>query len=120
MHNSAPSERTSAALRGILRPARQLSACAVAALKYAAMGWEVFPAPPGQKKSHKSQEHSGAKWGKTTDPDVIRADFRKWPNANVAIVTGAESRIFVVEADTVVGHGVDGLASIQALEAERS
>ncbi|WP_192738427.1 bifunctional DNA primase/polymerase [Bradyrhizobium sp. OAE829] len=90
----------------------------MAALKYAAMGWEVFPAPPGQKKSHKSQEHSGAKWGKTTDPELIRADFRKWPNANVAIVTGAESGIFVVEADTVVGHGVDGLASIQALEAE--
>src|SRR5437879_12971179 len=37
-----------------------------AALEYAAMGWEVFPAPLGQKKSHKSEKFSGAKWGKTT------------------------------------------------------
>jgi hypothetical protein len=80
------------------------------------MGWEVFPAAPGQKKSHKSQEHSGAKWGKTIDPEEIRKDFRKWPDANVAIVTGATSGIFVVEADTIEGHDVDGLASIKALE----
>ncbi|MEK9282738.1 bifunctional DNA primase/polymerase [Bradyrhizobium sp. ISRA442] len=82
------------------------------------MGLEVFPAPPGQKKSHKSEKHSRAKWGKTTDPDEIRNDFRKWPNANVAIVTGTTSGIFVIEADTAEGHGVDGLASIRVLEAK--
>jgi len=108
----------STARRDVMQSAQLLSARGDAALKYAAMGWEVFPAPIGQKKSHKSQEHSGAKWGKTIDPEEIRADFRKWPNANVAIVTGATSGIFVVEADTVEGHGVDGLASIKALEAE--
>jgi hypothetical protein len=105
----------SGAWRGVLQSPRPLSARGTAALEYAARNWEVFPAPPGQKKSHKSQEHSGAKWGKTIDPEEIRADFRKWPNANVAIVTGATSGIFVVEADTVEGHGVDGLASIKAL-----
>ena len=89
-----------------------------AALEYAQRGWWVFPAPPGQKKSYKSEEHSGAKWGKTTDPEEIRRDFRKWPDANVAIVTGAASGIFVLEADTIDGHGVDGLASIRALETE--
>jgi hypothetical protein len=102
----------------MLQSTRLLSARGTAALEYAAMGWEVFPAPPGWKKSHKSEEHSGAKWGKTTDPEEIRRDFRKWPIANVAIVTGATSGIFVLEADTVEGHGVDGLASIKALEAE--
>jgi bifunctional DNA primase/polymerase-like protein/primase-like protein len=108
----------SGAWRGVLQSPRPLSARGTAALEYAAWNWEVFPAPPGQKKSHKSQEHSGAKWGKTIDPEEIRADFHKWPNANVAIVTGATSGIFVLEADTVEGHGVDGLASIKALEAE--
>ena len=104
--------------RGVLQSTRPLSARGTAALEYATIGWEVFPAPPGQKKSHKSEEHSGAKWGKTTDPEEIRMDFRKWPRANVAIVTGLTSGIFVLEADTVKGHGVDGLASIEALEAE--
>ena len=90
-----------------------------AALEYAAMGWEVFPVPPGTKKSYKSAQYSGgAQWGKTTDPEEIRKDFRNWPTANVAIVTGATSGIFVVEADTAEGHGVDGLASINMLEAE--
>lgn len=108
----------SAAWRGVLQSAQPLSARGAAALQYAAMGLEVFPAPPGQKKSHKSQEHSGAKWGKTTDAEEIRSDFRKWPNANVAIVTGETSGIFVIEADTAEGHGVDGLASIRVLEAK--
>jgi P4 family phage/plasmid primase-like protien len=89
-----------------------------AALEYAAMGCEVFPAPPGEKKSYKAEKYSGAKWGKTNDPKIIRQDFRKWPNANVAIVTGVTSGIFVIEADTTEGHGVDGLASISELEVE--
>ena len=89
-----------------------------AALQYAAMGWEVFPAPPGEKKSYKAEKFSGAKWGKSNDPNIIREDFRKWPKANVAIVTGAASGIFVIEADTLEGHGVDGLASINELEAK--
>ena len=74
--------------------------------------------PPGTKQSYKSEKVSGTKWGKTTDPEEINRDFRRWHGANVAIVTGAGSGIFVLEADTVEGHGVDGLASIKALEAK--
>jgi Bifunctional DNA primase/polymerase, N-terminal/AAA domain len=82
-------------------------------------GWSVFPAPAGQKKSHKSAKHSGGrKWGMTTDADEIRRDFEQWPDANVGVVCGAVSGIFVVEADTMAGHGVDGIASLTALEAE--
>jgi hypothetical protein len=37
-----------------------------AALSYAERGWDIFPAPPGKKKSYKSEKYSnGAKWGKT-------------------------------------------------------
>jgi hypothetical protein len=90
--------------------------CLPAALAYAASGLLIFPVPRGEKKSHKSAEHSnGRKWGATADPDEIRRDYSRWPNANVGIPTGAENAVWVLEVDTNEGHGVDGLASLQAL-----
>jgi hypothetical protein len=89
-----------------------------AALEYARRNWSVFPAPPGQKKSYLAQKYSGTRWGSATDPNVIRSTFRRFADANVAIVTGVVSGIFVIEADTIKGHGVDGIASISALEDE--
>ncbi|MBO6776144.1 MAG: bifunctional DNA primase/polymerase [Marinibacterium sp.] len=87
-----------------------------AALEYAARGWHVFPAPKGEKKSHKSAEHSGGrKWGATTDPCEIDRDWKQWPQANVGIVTGPKSGFFVIEADTEAGHGVDGIANLAEL-----
>ena len=72
-------------------------------------GWHVFPSPPGTKKSHKSAEYSdGRPWGATRDLDEIRRDFEQWPEANVGVVCGEISGIFVVEADTLAGHGKDG------------
>jgi Bifunctional DNA primase/polymerase, N-terminal/Primase C terminal 2 (PriCT-2) len=89
------------------------------ALAYAARGWFVFPAPAnGEKKSHKSAEFSsGRAWGATTNAQQIQRDFTRWPNANIGVVTGPKSGIFVVEADTPEGHNVDGIASMRALEA---
>src|ERR1039458_3963157 len=91
-----------------------------AALDYAQRGWHVFPArSDGSKKSEKSAKFSnGHRWGNTIDPAEIRANYRKWPNANVGIATGPNTGVFVVEADTNEGHDVDGIASLQALEAE--
>jgi hypothetical protein len=89
------------------------------ALHYANMGWHVFPVPPGTKKSHKSAARSdGRPWGKTIDPEEIRRDFEQWPDANIGIATGEESDILVLDADTMAGHGVDGLASITELESK--
>ena len=88
------------------------------ALDYAARGWSVFPAPPGEKKSYKSAEHSnGIRWGATTNPATIKHDFRKWSDANIGLPCGADSGFFVVEADTKEGHDVDGISSLRALEA---
>jgi hypothetical protein len=88
-----------------------------AALDYARRGWSVFPAPPGEKKSFKSARHSGGrKWGKTRDLDEIKQDWATWSDANVGIPTGAENGFFVVEADTMSSHGVNGIASLSALE----
>ena len=92
------------------------SRCLPAALAYAAQGWTSFPAPRGTKKSHKKAETSnGRNWGATADPDEIRRDYAKWQRANVGIPTGAENGIWVLEADTKQGHGIDGIASLQAL-----
>src|SRR5262245_31188859 len=78
------------------------------ALLYAGMGWCIFPAPRGEKKSHKSAEHSnGRRWGATTDPEEIARDFRRWPQANLGIQTGQANKIFDVETDTLQGHDVD-------------
>ena len=99
------------------RPRSQPNPRLVAALNYAERGWTVFPAPPGTKKSHKSAEHSGgARWGATRDPKQIRKDFRKWPDANIGIPTGADNGIVVFETDTPKGHNVDGEASLRTLE----
>ena len=91
-----------------------------AALAYAKRGWHVFPVPPGKKKSYKSADYSGGRqWGATTDAKEIKQDFARWPQANIGIVTGPKSGIFVVECDTKQGHSVDGIASLRALERKR-
>jgi hypothetical protein len=89
-----------------------------AALRYATeRGWAIFPAPRGEKKSHKSAKFSdGRRWGATADPNQIRRDFNRWPKANIGIPTGAVNRIFVVEADTPLGHNVDGISALTSLE----
>jgi RecA-family ATPase len=81
--------------------------------------WDIFPANVVEKKSCKSAQFSnGRKWGKTKDPEEIRADFRRWPAAGIGVPTGVDNKIFVVEADTPEGHDVDGIASLRALESE--
>jgi hypothetical protein len=93
-----------------------------AALHYASeQGWEIFPAPPGEKKSYKSAEYSnGKKWGKTKIADEISSDWARWPNANVGLPTGAENGFWVTEADTAAGHAVDGIAKFNELIAQHS
>jgi putative DNA primase/helicase len=95
-----------------------------AALAAAAQGCTVFPVPPGTKKSNKSAERDadkniiGARWGATSDPDQIRADRRAFPHSNIGIPTGPENGFFVLDADTIAGHGVDGIGNLATLEAK--
>jgi hypothetical protein len=88
-----------------------------AALTYADFGWTVFPAPPGEKKSYKSEEYSGTKWGQTNDPGQIVRDWKKWPDANIGLPCGRRNNIFVVEVDNKVGsHSANGFIAFAELQ----
>jgi Bifunctional DNA primase/polymerase, N-terminal/Primase C terminal 2 (PriCT-2) len=79
------------------------------------LGWSVFPAKFAGKKKFgctSAENSNGNPWGSTRDPDEIRAYWRRWPNAAIGLPTGAVNGLFVVETDTIDGHGVDGRESL--------
>jgi hypothetical protein len=69
---------------------------AAAALRYAAAGWPVFPVRPASDPCPapgdcpcKSPLTAHGFKDATCGPDVIRGWWRRWPDANVGIATGA-------------------------------
>jgi hypothetical protein len=88
-------------------------------------GWKIFPArmENGKKFSWMCAEHAPGheNWGMSNDPEWVRKNFSRarWRDkCGIGIPTGAVNGIFVVEADTVKGHGVDGLASLRRMQGE--
>lgn len=94
------------------------------ALRYASLGWKVWWAnyPIGfgdsAKCSCRNPDHVGRSAGKhpighdwaqsaTDKPDVIRSLFSQREDANISIITGAVSRIFVLDLD-----GQKGIAAL--------
>jgi hypothetical protein len=80
-----------------------------AALTYAALGWPVFPChtttPVGCSCGDADCDHPGkhprtlrGKDDATTDPSIIRAWWKRWPTANLAIRTGAPA-VDVLDVD---------------------
>jgi putative DNA primase/helicase len=86
---------------------------------YGSKGIYVFGVRPGTRESYKSMKYGNRRrWGMTIDDAEIIANWKRWPNADVCIATGSDSKIFVLDQDTVEGHGPDrdGAASLAALE----
>jgi Bifunctional DNA primase/polymerase, N-terminal/Primase C terminal 2 (PriCT-2)/AAA domain len=66
-----------------------------AALAYARRGWPVFPCKPRSKAPLTEHGFHDA----STDPTIIRQWFTRWPDANIAIATGARSGFIVIDED---------------------
>jgi hypothetical protein len=81
-----------------------------AALQYAVDGWPVFPC----RQDKKPLTINGFK-DASTDPDQIRAWWKKWPSAMIGTPLGRE--IFCVDLDRKENGG-DGVASWEELEGE--
>ncbi len=99
-----------------IAPSGESSALLAAALKHAAIGLHVFPVHTvddgqctcGDPKCDRVAKHPRTNNGlkdATTDERTIRAWWQRWPDANVAIATGAVSNLVVIDNDP--RHGGD-------------
>ena len=79
------------------------------ALNYAKRGLYVFPC---RVKDKRPATANGVK-DATIDPDLIERWWREEPEFNIAVATGALSRIFVTDID-----GLDAEAELKKLEAQ--
>jgi hypothetical protein len=69
-----------------------------AALKYARHGTPIFPCDPADKSplcTHGFHDATARAW-------QIRAWWRRWPNAMIAMPTGARTRVWVLDIDDLV------------------
>ena len=69
------------------------------ALKYASLGWAVFPCRPGDKSP--ATEHG--LHDATTDPDQIRAWWTEQPNCNIGLACGEPSGVVALDLDVKNG-----------------
>lgn len=65
------------------------------ALKYAALGWAIFPCRPNDKRPATQHECLDA----TTDPKQIRAWWNKQPDLNIGLACGEISGITALDID---------------------
>jgi hypothetical protein len=87
---------------------RRVAAC----LDYAKAGWPTFPLEPGGKRPLGALVPKGLR-GASTDQRQILRWWGSRPEANIGLVTGAVSRLLVLDVD-----GDEGRASLAALEQE--
>ena len=80
------------------------------ALKYIhpSIGWKIIPIVPHQKIPLTSHGIKDA----TSDETQIRAWWKKWPNANIAVACGKSSGVYVVDVDVSEAGDVNGLNSL--------
>lgn len=79
------------------------------ALYYRSLGWSVIPLKPGEKRPlvawEEFERHAASE-------QQIRAWLKRWPDANIGVVTGAVSGLVVLDVDPAHG-GVDSLSELE-------
>jgi putative DNA primase/helicase len=114
--------------------AREISPAEIleAALGYAARGWPVFPCNPKNKHPLLAAERdaAGKKIGKggvslaSTDPEQIRAWWKKWPKALVGLACGHPTtdaggkRLFVLDFDPRADKDTGEIWTLERLKGE--
>lgn len=102
--------------------ASDMPAAGAAALSYAARGWAVFPAHSvvdgvctcRDRRCSNAGKHPRTATGfkeATTDANVIRAWWQRWPDANVCIRTGNGLAVLDIDPDK---GGDEALAELEA------
>lgn len=86
-----------------------------AALRYAAIGWPVFPCGPNKHPIVPSSEGGRGFLDATTDQAQIVSWWRRWPSAQVAVACGAAG-LAVIDLD--MGDGKDGIALFSRMHDE--
>lgn len=79
------------------------------ALKYAALGWHVLPIVPKQKIPLTKHGVKDA----TADINQIKAWWKKWPDANIAVTCGTKSSVWVIDVDVEQATDVNGYESLK-------
>lgn len=84
-----------------------------AALRYAALGWPVFPLSAGSKLPAIPKERGGSGvLDATVDVDLVESWWHRMPTANIGLATGTASGLLVLDVDP--RHGGD--ESLRALQ----
>jgi len=83
-----------------------------AALSYARRGWSVIPIRPREKVPLVAWESHQARRAEQAE---IEEWFRRWPDANIGIVTGEVSNLVVLDVDPLHG-GTDSLRELERRE----
>lgn len=83
------------------------------ALALAAQGTLVFPCNPSSKQPLVATGFKAA----TTDQSSITTWWKQWPQAMIGIPTGERSGVFVLDIDRDERKGLDGFATLAAMEA---
>lgn len=95
------------------KPSPEPSPILRAALRYARRGWPVFPVD-ARRIPCLSVERTGRRWGASAAPLIVEQMFRQFSRADLAIVTGAESGIWVLDIDNK--DGKNGRAALELLQ----
>jgi putative DNA primase/helicase len=88
------------------------------ALFYAQRGWPVFPVVPARMNGEGGKVPRVKEWQycASTSHDQILAWWREMPTSNVGVLCGPRSGLLVVDLDFKPDRGIDGRASLAALE----
>lgn len=95
---------------------------------YASLGWRVFPVRPGTKnRFYRYPDYKNPKNGieyswsyqATTDQKRVKRFWTDYPDADIGMATGDGSGgVVVIDVDTLNGHNVDGVGSMNAWQQE--